>query len=101
MGVLVEGKLSVHKRTDFPGRYTLMAVLEPGSLVGEVAVLERGKRNSTVITTEPCKLLILSSDSMEALLLDNQLLGIKLLKRIIHVLSLRFRNTNDRLARLL
>ena len=101
MGVLVEGKLAVHKKTDFPGRHILMAVLEPGSLVGEMSVMERGRRNSSVIAMEPCKLFVLTSDSMAALLLEKPALGIKLLKRVIHVLSLRFRNTNDRLAKLL
>lgn len=101
MGILVEGKLAVHKKSDFPGRHILMAVLEPGSLVGEMSVAERGSRNSSVIAMEPSKLFVLTSDNFEALMSENQALGIKLLKRIIHVLSLRFRNTNDRLARLL
>lgn len=101
MGVLLSGKLAVKKETTFPGKYILVAVLERGSMVGEISAVECGKRNATVTATSPCRLLVLNSANLDRLLADNSMLGVKLLKRIIHVLGSRLRKASDRLSMLL
>ena len=35
MGFLLSGKLAVKKETSFPGRFTLVAILDKGAMVGE------------------------------------------------------------------
>jgi len=101
MGFLVGGKLAVKKETSFPGRYILIAVIEPGSMVGEISVVEKGFRNATVVTMEPSRLLILTYDQMEKMLGQHPALGIKLLKRIIHVIGYRLRKASERLSLIL
>ena len=101
MGFLVRGKLAVKKETTFPGKHTLVALLERGSMVGEIAVIEPCPRNATVVAAENSKLLVLTSESLDKLLEENPKLGTKLLKRIIHVLGSRLRKASDRLALLL
>ncbi len=44
MAFVVSGQLSVKKLTNFPGKHVLVAILESGSVVGELSVLERGDR---------------------------------------------------------
>ena len=101
MGFLIEGKLTVKKETSFPGKHTLVAILERGSMVGEIAVVEPMPRNATVAAAEKSKLLILTRENLDKLLEENHEVGIKLLKRIIHILGSRLRKASDRLALLL
>lgn len=101
MAFVVSGRLSVKKLTSFPGKHVLVAILESGSVVGELSVLERGKRSASVDVLEPSRLLVLSSDDFERLLDEHPRLGIKILKRVLHVVSVRVKKADDRLARLL
>lgn len=95
------GRLNVKRRASFPGRHILVAVLDKGSMAGEISVLDRGPRSATVETAEATRLLCLSSDAFEALLAEVPALGIKLLLRIIQVVGIRVRKADDRLSRLL
>lgn len=101
MGFLVEGKLAVKMEAIFPGKYILVAVLERGGLVGEVSVVEGGRRHATVVATENSHLLVLSREKMEMMLKQSPALGLKILRHIIHVLGHRLSKASDRLARLL
>lgn len=101
MAFVVSGKLSVKKQTNFPGKQVLVAILESGSLVGELSVLEKANRAATVDVLEACRLLVLSSDDFNRLLDERPKLGIKILRRILHVVGVRVKKADDRLARLL
>lgn len=101
MGFLVRGKLVVKKETAFPGKFVLIAVLERGSMVGEISVVERGKRNATVTAAEECQLLMMTYNNMTKLLEEFPGIGNRLLKRIIHVLGYRLRMASERLSKLL
>jgi len=101
MGFVLSGKLAVKKETNFPGRFTLVAILERGAMVGEISAVDRGLRTATVVAMQRTEMLLLSCDHLEKMLAEHPALGIKLLKRIIHVLSLRQRRAYDRLSSLL
>lgn len=101
MGFLVEGKLSVKMPGIFPGKFILVAVLERGSLVGEIAVVAGGRRQATVFATEKSCLLILTREKMEMMAAHSPALGLKFFRRIIHVVGHRLGKASDRLSRLL
>ncbi len=101
MAFVISGTLVVKKQSAFPGKYTLVAVLERGAMVGEIAVLDRSSRTATVEASEACRLFVLASEQFERLLDENPRLGVKLLRRILHVVGMRIRMADDRLARLL
>lgn len=101
MGFVLDGKLAIKKETNFPGRFTLIAILDRGAMVGEISAVDRGLRTATVAAMEDASLLVLSCDDLERLITEKPALGFKLLKRIIHVLSLRQRRAYDRLSVLL
>lgn len=101
MGFLVEGKLAVKMAAIFPGRFILVAVLERGSMVGEISVVGGEQRHATVVAMEKSRLLILSRENMELMLGQAPVLGQKLFRRIIHVLGHRLSKASDRLSRLL
>ena len=101
MGFLVEGKLAVKMEAIFPGKFILVAVLERGSMVGEISVVKGGQRHATVVATEKSQLLTISRENMELMLRQSPALGFKFFRRIIHVLGHRLGKASDRLARLL
>lgn len=101
LGFLIEGKLAVKMEAIFPEKFILVAVLERGSLVGEVAVVEGIERNATVVAINESHLLVLSKENLEMMLKQTPVLGLKLFRWIIHVLSHRLSKASDRLARLL
>ena len=101
MGFLVEGKLAVKMEGIFPGKFVLIAVLERGSLVGEISVAEGGPRQATVFATEKSQLLILPREKMELLLKQAPALSLKLFRRVIHVLGHRLGKASGRLSKLL
>jgi len=101
MGFVLDGKLAVKKETNFPGRFTLIAILDRGAMVGEISAVDRGLRTATVSAMEDTRLLILSCDDLEKIVAEKPAIAFKLLKRIIHVLSLRQRRSYDRLCALL
>jgi len=101
LGFLAEGRLAVKKETGFKGKYIILAILEKGTVVGETEILGHGPRSSTVVAVEESRLLTLTDESFDLLLKEDPPLGIKLLKRIVYVISLRLRKAGERLSQLL
>jgi CRP/FNR family transcriptional regulator, cyclic AMP receptor protein len=101
MGFLVTGRLVVNKETSFAGKYILLAILDPGSMVGEIAVMDHCRRTATVTAMEESQLLMLTTKALNELLAREPLLGIKILRRIVQVLGLRLQGADDRLVKLL
>ncbi|MEN8256605.1 MAG: cyclic nucleotide-binding domain-containing protein [Thermodesulfobacteriota bacterium] len=101
MGFLLTGKMAIKKETSFPGKFVLVALLEGGSLVGEISVVEANLRTATVVAMEESEVLILTHAKSEQLLTENPLLAIKLLKKIVRVLGARLQQSSSRLVRLL
>jgi CRP-like cAMP-binding protein len=100
VGFLVDGKLAVKKKGDW-GKNIIIAILEKGAMVGEGAFIESGPRSNDVIAIEPSRLLTLSSPKMEELILNNPLLAVKLMKRMLFIMSKRLRKASDRISELL
>lgn len=101
MGFLLEGKLAVRLEGMFPDKFILVAVLEPGSLVGEISAVVGGRRHATVVASEGSRMLVLTQKNMELMLQQAPTLGLKLFRRIIHVLGHRLYKASDRLSKLL
>jgi CRP-like cAMP-binding protein len=101
VGFLIEGKLAVKKKTGYWGKHIIIAILEKGAMVGEGAFIESGSRSNDVIAMEPCRLLTLSAPKMDELTLNNPLLAVKLMKRMLFIMSIRLRKASDRISELL
>ena len=101
VGFLIEGKLAVKKKTGYWGKHIIIAILEKGAMVGEGAFIDSGSRSTTIIAMEPCRLLILSVQKMDELILNNSLLAIKLMKRMLYITSIRLRKAGERISELL
>ena len=101
VGFLIDGKLAVKKKTGYWGKHIIIAILEKGAMVGEGAFIDSGLRSTTVIAMEPCRILILSLQKMDELILNNAFLAIKLMRRMLHITSMRLRKAGDRISELL
>ena len=101
MGFVVSGKLAVKKQTEFPGKFILVALLQAGAMVGEIAVVSASPRTASVVTVEESEMLLLTHDKARQLLAEKPALGVKLLEQIILVVGARLQRSSQRLAQLL
>jgi CRP-like cAMP-binding protein len=101
VGFLIEGKLAVKKKTGYWDKHIIIAVLERGAMVGEGAFIDSGPRSNDVIAMESCRLLTLSAPKLDELSRKNPLLAIKLMKRMLFIMSIRLRKASDRISELL
>ena len=101
VGFLIEGKLAVKKKTGFWGKHIIIAILENGAMVGEGAFIDSGTRSSDVIAMEPSRILTLTASKMDELVLNNPFLAVKLMKRMLFIMSIRLRKAGERISELL
>ena len=88
--VIVEGKVTLgHSASD--GRETLLAVLGPGEMFGELSLFDPGPRTSTATAVTDAKLLSLSHEKLIPWLRENPDVSLQLLAR----LAQRLRRTNE------
>jgi len=98
LGFVVSGKLEVKKQTEFKGNQLIIALLGSGALVGELSIFHQHNRSATVETVESTTMLILRNEALDALIHQHPYTGIKILKNLICILSLRLRKATERLA---
>jgi len=95
---VISGKLEVKKQTEFKGNQLIIALLTKGAMVGELSMFDKRQRSATVEAVEDTSLIIFRSESMDSLMQQHPYTGIKILKGLIKILSLRLRKATDRLT---
>jgi CRP-like cAMP-binding protein len=98
LGFVVTGKLEVKKQTEFKGNQLIIALLGSGALVGELSIFDEHKRSATVEAVEDTDMLILRNEALDALIHQHPYTGIKIMKNLIRILSLRLRKATERLT---
>lgn len=101
MGFLLEGKLVVKREARFPGKFILLAVLGPGSIFGETAIIAGQKRSVTLAVGEDSHFLRFTGNNAQLLFDAEPQLAIRLLKNILVVTSGRLNQAGIRLGELL
>ena len=101
MGFVVEGKLAVKKHTGYWDKHIVIAILDKGSMVGEGAFIDQGPRSHTIVAMETCRLLTLTASRMNDLILNRPMIAIKLMKHMLHIISVRLRKAGDRISEVL
>jgi CRP/FNR family transcriptional regulator/CRP/FNR family cyclic AMP-dependent transcriptional regulator len=100
IGLLVSGKVEVKKQTDFHEKQIVLAILSKGSFVGELSMVDRQPRSATVVALEDSEMIILRRDALDSFMQKYPEIGVKVLKGIIQVMSIRLRKSVERLARI-
>jgi CRP-like cAMP-binding protein len=100
LAYIVSGHLEALKETEFLAKPVILAKFFAGSVVGEMAFIDGSHRSVSIKVIEDSELLIFTRQSHEKLLDEAPRVMAKLFNGISHLLSLRLRRANDRLATL-
>lgn len=97
MGVVLEGKLYVHKRGDDNINKELYT-MTPGKIFGEMALLDGEPRSATLVAGEPTLVAILSREAFDRLCRERPAIGLKIMLRLGRLLSQRLRRVSGLLV---
>jgi CRP-like cAMP-binding protein len=96
IGIIATGKMRFERHNRITGKPTLLAILEKGSHVGDFSMLPERESLGQVRAVEDTNLLTLSHDELDAFMQDPPYTGIKILKDISTVLSIRLKSAIDK-----
>jgi len=95
---ILSGLLEVKKQTEFEGRQIVLGTLKKGSFIGETSLINaKEPRAATVVVVEDSQLVILKSDALESLMEKYPYIGIKILKGLIRIITIRLLKALDKL----
>jgi CRP/FNR family transcriptional regulator, cyclic AMP receptor protein len=100
MLILIHGRVEVRKRdrNNTPQR---IAVVEPGHVLGEMSMIDGEARFATCVAVEPTQFAVLDRESLARIIVEQPMLGAKILMELVLMLSQRLRATSDRVLQLL
>ena len=100
MLMLVEGKVEVHKR-DRWNTPQLIAVVEAGKTLGEMSMIDGEPRFATCLAAETTVVAVLTRENLARVIVEQPMLGAKILMELVLMLSQRLRTTGTRLLEVL
>lgn len=95
--IIVEGKVRISREVAGMGEEAL-AVLGPGSVFGELALLDDSTRSADARAHERCRVLVITKVDFDDLLFLHKDLAYEVLWSCVRMLSSRLRETNDKLT---
>src|SRR5437879_3703032 len=100
MPLVVEGEVEVQMRDRWSARRAL-AVVEGGRTLVEMSRIDGEARFATCVAAEPTLIAVLHRESLARIIVEQPLLGAKILMELVLMLSQRLRATSQRLLGLL
>jgi CRP-like cAMP-binding protein len=100
MLMMIEGRVEVNKR-DRWNTPQLIAQVEPGRVLGEMSMIDGEPRFATCVAVEATLIAVLDRESLARIIVEQPLLGAKLLMELVLMLSQRLRATSERLLGLM
>src|SRR3954471_15714345 len=100
MLMLLEGHVNVQKR-DRGNTPQLLATLDAGKTIGEMSMIDGEARFATCVAMEPITVAVLDRESLARIIVEQPMLGAKILMELVLMLSQRLRSTSERLVGLL
>ena len=97
MMMLVEGRIEVFKQ-DRWNAPRIIAIIEPGKSLGEMSMIDGEPRFATCVAAERCMLAVLTRESLARIILEQPILGAKILMELVLMLSQRLRQTSSKLV---
>ena len=95
--LILEGRVRISRNVGGMGEEAL-AILGPGEVFGEMALLDESPRSADAIVHESCRLLAIPKDAFDDLLFSRKELAYEVLWGFVRLLSTRLRETNDKLT---
>jgi CRP/FNR family cyclic AMP-dependent transcriptional regulator len=101
MVMVIEGHIEVLKR-DRWNTPQQIATVEPGRILGEMSMIDGAARFATCVAAGgPALVAALSRESVARIIVDQPMLGAKIMMELVLMLSQRLRVTSDRLMQVL
>ncbi len=95
--VILEGRVRISRNVPGMGEEAL-AILGPGNVFGEMALIDSEARSADARVHERCRVLALPKDAFEDLLFLHKDLAYEVLWSFVRMLTVRLRETNDKLT---
>ncbi len=95
--LILEGRVRISREVAGMGEEAL-AVLGPGQVFGELALLDESPRSADAVVHERCRLLAIPKDGFDDLLFLHKDLAYEVLWSIVRMLVRRLRETTDKLT---
>ncbi len=95
--IIMEGHIRISREIPGMGEEAL-AVLGPGEVFGEMALLDEFPRSADACVHERCRLLVITKERFDDLLFLHKDLAYEVLWNAVKILSVRLRETNDKLT---
>lgn len=92
MCIIIEGRVDIFKQSDSHESKRITTV-RPGKSMGEMSILDELPHSATTIATEDTKLVMITKLNFDNLTEKYPELGLKVLRKIAKLLSLRLRQT--------
>ncbi|MFC1827974.1 Crp/Fnr family transcriptional regulator [Thermodesulfobacteriota bacterium] len=96
IGIIAKGKMKFERHNRITDRPTLLAILEKGSHVGDFSMLQERESLGQVRAVEDTDLLVVHHDELDTFMHEHPHIGIKILKGISSVLSIRLKSAIDK-----
>ena len=96
MYIIGQGKVRISKMVPGVGEEAL-AILEPGSYFGEMALIDDTPRSADATAHQSCTLYVILKSDLEQLMFLHKDLAYELLWTFVRTLSARLRETNDKI----
>ncbi len=100
MLMILEGRVEVRKR-DRWNTPQLIAVVDPGKTLGEMSMIDGEPRFATCTALDTVVFAVLDRESLARIIVEQPMLGAKILLELVLMLSQRLRSTSSRLLGLL
>jgi CRP-like cAMP-binding protein len=97
MGIVAGGHVEIGKE-DRSGSDCLLATLGVGKVLGEMALVDAVARSARAVALTDARILVLTKQEFERLLVTSPSLGVKLLLALARLMSRRLRLTSGRLV---
>ena len=97
MMMLIEGRIEVFKQ-DRWNAPRIIAMIEPGKTLGEMSMIDGEPRFATCVAAEPCMIAVLTRESLARIILEQPILGAKILMELVLTLSQSLRQTSSKLV---
>ena len=98
MVLLLDGEVLVENITVSRTRPVTVTVLGPGSLIGEMGLLDTGPRSASCTASTDIQCAVLTRESLEALIQEQPALGAKFLLAVSARIAERYRETQKKLV---
>ena len=100
MLMVLEGRIEVYKR-DRWNTPQMLAAVEAGRTLGEMSMIDGEARFASCIAAVPTLIAVLDRERLARIIVEQPLLGAKVLMELVLMLSQRLRHTSERLLGLL